>query len=171
ALQADETAAPATPATPAAAPEAAAGPLEELGALNARIQARIESGPQSSDDFAPETEAFAALVEKYADDRSPEAAQLNFMHAAYTIQILRDIDGGAKILAHVAATFPETEAGQQAATVLAQFQAQQEREEAAANLVGNPAPELHFDWASEDNLKTLSDLRGKVVVLDFWATW
>ncbi|MBL9204258.1 MAG: TlpA family protein disulfide reductase [Opitutaceae bacterium] len=38
-------------------------------------------------------------------------------------------------------------------------------------LIGQPAPELHFLWSSEGNWQSLSDLRGKVVVLDFWATW
>lgn len=39
-------------------------------------------------------------------------------------------------------------------------------------LIGHPAPELHFDWVSDDpGPASLSDLRGKVVVLDFWATW
>lgn len=39
------------------------------------------------------------------------------------------------------------------------------------SLTGKAAPELHFLWTSEANAKTLSDLRGKIVVLDFWATW
>ena len=39
-------------------------------------------------------------------------------------------------------------------------------------LVGGPAPELTFEWASSGKpLKSLADLRGKVVVLDFWSTW
>lgn len=42
----------------------------------------------------------------------------------------------------------------------------------AHGLVGKPAPELAFTWVSADRpLKSLSDLRGSVVVLDFWATW
>ncbi len=41
-----------------------------------------------------------------------------------------------------------------------------------ARLVGNTAPELDFTWTSSgETLRTLDDLRGKVVVLDFWATW
>jgi len=41
-----------------------------------------------------------------------------------------------------------------------------------ASLVGNVAPELDFTWSSSgESLKHLADLRGKVVVLDFWATW
>lgn len=48
---------------------------------------------------------------------------------------------------------------------------------ARGELLGNTAPELNFAWASPD-LKIngrvptkLSDLKGKVVVVDFWATW
>lgn len=38
-------------------------------------------------------------------------------------------------------------------------------------LLGQPASELTFVWSSDGSTRTLSDLRGKVVVLDFWATW
>jgi thiol-disulfide isomerase/thioredoxin len=43
-------------------------------------------------------------------------------------------------------------------------------------LVGHPAPELNFLWwhnpqDPQQQVAKLSDLRGKVVVLDFWATW
>ena len=43
--------------------------------------------------------------------------------------------------------------------------------EARAQLQGGPAPEIHFAWSSREGWKKLSDLRGKIVVLDFWATW
>jgi thiol-disulfide isomerase/thioredoxin len=45
------------------------------------------------------------------------------------------------------------------------------REAKLAALVGSPAPELNFTWASRSGFKKLSDLKGNVVVLDFWATW
>jgi thiol-disulfide isomerase/thioredoxin len=39
-------------------------------------------------------------------------------------------------------------------------------------LLGHPAPEIDFIWSStETPIASLADLRGKVVVLDFWATW
>ncbi len=38
-------------------------------------------------------------------------------------------------------------------------------------LVGFPAPEITFKWDSDGKAKKLSDYRGNVVVLDFWATW
>ncbi len=42
---------------------------------------------------------------------------------------------------------------------------------ARGELLGHAAPPIAFAWASRDGLKSLADLRGKVVVLDFWATW
>jgi thiol-disulfide isomerase/thioredoxin len=42
---------------------------------------------------------------------------------------------------------------------------------ARGTLVGGPAPRLDFEWASRPGLRSMHDLKGKVVVLDFWATW
>jgi thiol-disulfide isomerase/thioredoxin len=42
---------------------------------------------------------------------------------------------------------------------------------AKGKLLNNTAPEITFDWSSNPDVKKLSDLRGKVVVIDFWATW
>ena len=41
---------------------------------------------------------------------------------------------------------------------------------ATGTLVGNKAPELNFLWMSSGKEKSLDDLKGKVVILDFWAT-
>ena len=43
---------------------------------------------------------------------------------------------------------------------------------ARGELLDHPAPEIEFMWTSDpDGPKKLSDLKGKVVVVDFWATW
>jgi len=43
---------------------------------------------------------------------------------------------------------------------------------AHGKLIGGPAPEIKFTWSSpQTDLKSLADLKGKVVLLDFWATW
>lgn len=39
-------------------------------------------------------------------------------------------------------------------------------------IIGGAAPEIDFLWFSGDgSAKKLSDLKGKVVIIDFWATW
>lgn len=45
------------------------------------------------------------------------------------------------------------------------------RPAAYTNMEGKPAPELHLDgWVNSDPM-TLEDMRGKIVVVDLWATW
>lgn len=39
-------------------------------------------------------------------------------------------------------------------------------------LMNNPVPAMDITWSTlEPQVKTVADLKGKVVVLDFWATW
>lgn len=46
-----------------------------------------------------------------------------------------------------------------------------ERREALAKIMGKPAPALAVEnWINSDAMN-LKDLKGKVVMLDFWATW
>ncbi|MGQ0629306.1 MAG: TlpA family protein disulfide reductase [Phycisphaerales bacterium] len=43
---------------------------------------------------------------------------------------------------------------------------------ARGELLNNQAPEIKFTWSSTNaSPKSLSELKGKVVLLDFWATW
>ena len=46
---------------------------------------------------------------------------------------------------------------------------------ARGELVGYPVPSMHYDWVKHADgstpWKDISELKGKVVVLDFWATW
>jgi thiol-disulfide isomerase/thioredoxin len=43
---------------------------------------------------------------------------------------------------------------------------------ARGQLVGHTAPELNITWTNaKEPITSLADLRGKVVVIDFWATW
>jgi len=42
---------------------------------------------------------------------------------------------------------------------------------AKGTFIGSQAPKLDFIWSSSDTYASWSDLEGKVVVLDFWATW
>ncbi|MBY0308857.1 MAG: TlpA family protein disulfide reductase [Phycisphaerales bacterium] len=42
---------------------------------------------------------------------------------------------------------------------------------ARGEFLDRPAPAVPFDWSSDGKLKNIAELKGNVVVLDFWATW
>lgn len=42
---------------------------------------------------------------------------------------------------------------------------------ARGELIDHEMPELTIAWSSDDSIKSFDDLKGKVVVVDFWATW
>jgi thiol-disulfide isomerase/thioredoxin len=43
---------------------------------------------------------------------------------------------------------------------------------AKGQLIGSPVPAMNITWSNlSGNPQTVADLKGKVVVLDFWATW
>jgi thiol-disulfide isomerase/thioredoxin len=42
---------------------------------------------------------------------------------------------------------------------------------AKGQLMDNPAPAITFNWSTDEKIKSLADLKGRVVVVDFWATW
>ncbi|PKO98402.1 MAG: hypothetical protein CVU13_10325 [Bacteroidetes bacterium HGW-Bacteroidetes-8] len=42
---------------------------------------------------------------------------------------------------------------------------------AKGEFINNPAPEIEFIWCSNPHIKRLSDTKGKVTIIDFWATW
>ena len=42
---------------------------------------------------------------------------------------------------------------------------------ARGELIGYPAPEIHFEKTYGFDAQRLSELKGKIVILDFWATW
>jgi hypothetical protein len=44
------------------------------------------------------------------------------------------------------------------------------REKQVASIIGKPAPEISGEDGDKRSFR-LSDYRGKVVLLDFWATW
>lgn len=38
-------------------------------------------------------------------------------------------------------------------------------------LIDHPVPEMTITWSSDESMTSFEDLKGKIVVVDFWATW
>lgn len=151
----------------------------DLQAHVAKITAKLRAGERTAAALAPEIAEFDVLTQKHAADREG-AAQIGFMKASLYLQVLDDEEAGKRALETLKADFAGTKAAANAERMLVALspegKAQAAAEAAAeaaklAALVGKPAPEIDFTWSTKAGLKRLTDLKGQVVVLDFWATW
>lgn len=136
----------------------------DLKALVSQIQTKLKAGQRTAADLAPELAAFDALLAKYKDQKTDDVAQIAYMHATLYTQVLGDETKGNALLAQLKADFPNSKAA-------AALDRTEKSKLAKDGVIGKSAPELHFKWSTQEGLKTLSSLKGKVVVIDFWATW
>ena len=144
---------------------------EDLSALVQRIKAKLNEGKRTPEALAPELAEFDQLLAKYGSEKTDMVAGIALMRAGLYIQVFGDLAKGRELVLALKRDFPTTQPGQSADKLIADLDRMAAAKAAKAALVGKPAPELHFTWASKEGLKTLSDLKGQVVVLDFWATW
>jgi thiol-disulfide isomerase/thioredoxin len=161
---------------PAAAPTAVEA---ELTALTERFAAKVQQGKDAPAAFTAESTVFDALFAKYRGDREAEAAIL-VSRAAFTSAALKDEPAMKVILERIVRDYPDLKEAALAKRILTAMtpearaaQRAREGDHAAkvVSLLGKPAAEIEFTWSTRAGLTKLSDLRGNVVVLDFWTTW
>ncbi len=146
-------------------------PAAAIEAIDARLTAKLDAGAQLPAEFAEEAALYNQLLTKYADDKSDAVAQIAFDQAVFTFQFLEETEAASALLLALKENFPGTETIAKADKLLATIKRVQAGRIKQAALIGLPAPELNFIWSTRHGLEKLSDLRGHVVVLDFWATW
>jgi thiol-disulfide isomerase/thioredoxin len=154
---------------PAAAP--ATGPTAELNALVSGIKDKLKNGQTAEADFAAEFKAFDALIAKYGSQKTDEVAQILTMKAMLYMQVFQDYEKSLVVLKQLKADFPDTQSGQKAAEIIPKIEQVIESGKVAEGL----KPGSVFPDFSEKDLDgkplNLESHRGRVVMVDFWATW
>lgn len=153
-----------------AAPSETPPALVELKTLIGKVAAKARAGQHTAAELAPEIGEFDALLAKYPE-KNDATAQVAIMKAMLYLQVIEDEAKGRELLLAVKHDYAGTQPAAAVDQLIASLDAAAKAKTTLANLTGKPAPELHFKWSSKDGLKSLSQLKGKVVVLDFWATW
>jgi peroxiredoxin len=142
----------------------------DLKALVGKIQTKLKETRTEGKDkpteatFATELKEFDALLEKYKGDKSDDVAQILMMKASLYSQVLDDETKGDAVLEQLKRDFPDSKA-------VAMLKRQEEGKKIRAGLVKGAA----FPDFDEKDLAgkplSIASLKGKVVLIDFWATW
>ncbi len=146
-------------------------PKAEMSAIVEAINAKLKAGQRTEKELATDIAKFDQLLAKYQDLKTDDMAQILVMKAMLYMQVFQDTDKALPILQQLKTSFPETTQGKDADNVIARVKAQAEAMRVKKNLVvGKVFPD--FDEKDLDGKPlSLARLKGKVVLLDFWATW
>lgn len=156
----------AAPAAPAAQPPS--GPTADFQALFEKIGAKLQAGQATEEALAEEIKGFDAILAKYPGQKSDELAMIVFMKARLYLEVFNNNEKAVAILKQLQADFPETDAAKNMGEVITMLEKQMAAEAALA--VGKAFP----DFAEKDTAGqplSVAGLKGKVVLVDFWATW
>lgn len=147
------------------------GSLGDIDALNAKVTG------------TPHTEAFNEIVKKYTSKQInndqlrklalKEASPLTaFAVATKMFQLVPDFSEiHEKVAKRVAEAYPDTKISNNYMSISGQLAAAYKHQQASQKIkVGELAPEIALPGL-DGKIRKLSDYKGKVVLLDFWASW
>jgi thiol-disulfide isomerase/thioredoxin len=147
----------------------------EVTAATARLKEKFDAGKTTESDLAGNLKDINALIIKHFKDKDREQlARLYLLDAHIYADGLKDTAKARAIWAQVARNFPNTLAAQGAYLSLARLDAQ---------IAAEPDPQVptglavgqKFPGFNEKDLAdrplSLAAYRGKVTLIDFWATW
>jgi len=136
-----------------------------MAAILERIDTKLSAAEEgATPDLATELSAFDALVREEAAESPENAAAALRRKAAVIWYELGDTETARETLQQVISRFPETQASGIAERMIAAMQIQ------AGLAPGNWFPNFVAKGLEGESVE-LSALKGKVVLVDFWATW
>jgi peroxiredoxin len=129
----------------------------ELKELVGKIRSKLQEGKKTQADLADELKQFDALLAKHKDEKTDDVAQVLLMKAKLYEEVFKDQPKADELYKQLQRDFPDS----QPAKVMAMQAALKE---------GGKFPA--FDEKDiEGKPLSVANYKGKVVLIDFWATW
>lgn len=143
----------------------------ELKDLVAKVNSKLEQNKKTEKDLAPELAEFDALLAKHKGEKTDDTAQILLMQAMLYLQVLDNEDKGLQLIKQLQSDYPGTKPAQNADKILASRKKQAEAKKIKDALTeGTKFPDFDVKDTADKPL-SIANYRGKVVLLDFWATW
>lgn len=162
----------ATPPVPTAAAPMVPGLQEEVKQVVDATKAKLRAGgPRNAAAFAEELKKFDAILDAHKGEHTDELAQVLMLKAALYLEVFRDLETGEAHIRRLKAEFAGTQTATKADRILEMLAKKKE----AQKVKGAMAPGAAFpDFVEKDMAGeplSISQYKGKVVLVDFWATW
>ena len=149
----------------------AAGAQEELKDLITKVQDKLKEGKKTDADLADELKGFDELLAKHKGEKTDAVAQILYMKAMLYLQVLDNTDKALAAAEQLKRDFPETKQGQNAGKMIESIKEQEAAKKIARSLVeGSKFPDFDEKDVTGKPL-SIAKYKGKVVMIDFWATW
>lgn len=143
-------------------------PTGELKALVGRVNADIKAGKSTETDFSNDLHQFDILLAEHRGQKTDAVAHILFMKAMLYSQVLGDDAKSDALLKQITNDFSETPLAariEEAQAEIAKIKAIRD-----SLAVGTPFPAFDVKDMNGKPL-SLASYRGKIVLIDFWATW
>jgi thiol-disulfide isomerase/thioredoxin len=148
---------------------AVAGDTEtELKALVAKVKNDVEAGKRTEAALADDLKQFDVLLAQHKGEKTDAVAGILFMKAMLYAQVLENPTKADQLMKQLNRDFQGT-------PFVTRLQEQEEKQKAAKKvqqglIVGAPFPDFSEQDVAGKPL-SLAAYKGKVVLIDFWATW
>jgi thiol-disulfide isomerase/thioredoxin len=143
-----------------------------LDTLVKQVNGKLTAGQTAETDLQPELKQFDVLIAAHQKDASPDlVAHIIFMKAMLYLQVFNNTGKGGELMKQLAANYGSTTDGKNATQILVKI----DQESGAKKIQDSLVPGSVFPDFNEQDLDgkplSVSALKGKVVLVDFWATW
>ncbi len=143
----------------------------DLKALVTKVNAKLQGGKKTEVDLAPELKEFDALLAKYKGEKTDDVAQIQLMEAMLYLQVFNNTDKGVEMIKQLKTDYPGTKPAQNADRILDSVKQQAAAKKIQSGLAeGTKFPDFNEKDSTGKPL-SIANYKGKVVLLDFWATW
>jgi thiol-disulfide isomerase/thioredoxin len=143
----------------------------EMKALIEKVQKKLSAGEATEKSLAAEIKEFDAILARHSAEKSDAVAEVLIMKAMLYIEVFDEPSKGIALLEELKSKFPDTKQAKAVDQIVAGLRKQEAAKKIQAALaVGTPFPDFEEKDIDGKPL-SISALKGKVVLVDFWATW
>jgi peroxiredoxin len=144
---------------------------DELKDLVTKVKDKLKANKKTEADLADELKEFDTLLDKHKDEKTDEVVQVLWLKAQLYLEVFDNTGKAVELVQQIQRDFPQTKLGKDADGIIETIKKQEETKKIQRTLVqGAKFPDFDEKDVVGKHL-SVADYKGKVVLIDFWATW